>query len=44
MGLTLAPFDAELLVDRSVILAAQRRYREALDDLDRVLAIEPDRA
>lgn len=44
MGLTLAPDDAELLVDRSVILGSQRRYREALDDLDRVLVLEPDRA
>ncbi|MCW8084489.1 tetratricopeptide repeat protein [Sabulicella glaciei] len=44
IALTLSPFDAELLVDRSVILASQRRYGEALEDLDRVLAIEPDRA
>lgn len=44
MGLTLAPNDTELLVDRSVILASQRRYREALEDLDRVLALDPDRA
>ncbi len=44
LALTLAPFDTELLVDRSVILASRGRYREALEDLDRVLAIEPDRA
>lgn len=44
MALTLAPFDTELLVDRSVILASRGRYREALEDLDRVLAIEPGRA
>ncbi|MFL1461034.1 tetratricopeptide repeat protein [Roseococcus sp. DSY-14] len=44
LALTLAPFDTELLVDRSVILASRGRYREAMEDLDRVLAIEPERA
>jgi regulator of sirC expression with transglutaminase-like and TPR domain len=41
IALTLAPLDAELLMDRGVILASERRYREALEDLDRVVALEP---
>ncbi|WP_165585320.1 tetratricopeptide repeat protein [Roseococcus sp. SYP-B2431] len=44
IALTLSPQDAELLVDRSVILAALRRFNEALEDLDAALAIEPERA
>lgn len=43
LALTLAPQDPDLFVDRSVILAAQGRYREALEDLDRALALDPDR-
>lgn len=43
MALTFAPADPDLLVDRSVIQAALGRYAQALDDLDRSLAIEPDR-
>jgi len=44
IALTLAPTDVELLVDRSVVLAAMRRYRESIDDLDSALALEPERA
>lgn len=44
IALTLNPQDAELLVDRSVILAALRRFNEALEDLDAALAVEPERA
>ena len=44
LGLTLAPLDAELLVDRGMILASQGRYREALEDLDRVLGLDSERA
>lgn len=44
IALTLAPQDAELLVDRSVVLAAMRRYSESIEDLDSALALEPDRA
>jgi tetratricopeptide (TPR) repeat protein len=44
MALTLMPADPDLLVDRSVVLAHLRRYRDALDDLDRVLALDPERA
>jgi tetratricopeptide (TPR) repeat protein len=43
LALTFAPTDPDLLVDSSVIQAAMGRYAEALDDLDRSLAIEPDR-
>jgi tetratricopeptide (TPR) repeat protein len=44
IALTLAPQDAELLVDRSVILASLRRFSDALEDLDAALALEPERA
>ncbi|MBS7811756.1 tetratricopeptide repeat protein [Roseococcus pinisoli] len=44
IALTLAPNDTEMLVDRSVILAALRRFSEALEDLDAALALEPERA
>lgn len=44
IALTLSPNDAEFLVDRSIILAALRRFNEALEDLDAALAIEPERA
>jgi tetratricopeptide (TPR) repeat protein len=43
MALTLAPTDPDLMVDRAVVLAALRRYGEALEDLDRALAQEPER-
>lgn len=44
IALTLAPNDVELLVDRSVVLAAMRRYAESIEDLDAALALEPERA
>ncbi len=44
IALTLAPQDVELLVDRSVVLASMRRYRESIEDLDSALALEPERA
>ncbi|UPY39053.1 tetratricopeptide repeat protein [Sediminicoccus sp. KRV36] len=44
IALTLAPQDVELLVDRSVVLAAMQRYRESIEDLDSALALEPERA
>ncbi|WP_424813871.1 tetratricopeptide repeat protein [Roseococcus sp. YIM B11640] len=44
IALTLSPEDPELLVDRSVVLAALRRFTEALQDLDAAIAIEPERA
>jgi tetratricopeptide (TPR) repeat protein len=43
LALTLTPDDLELLVDRAAALGALGRYREALTDLDRVLALDPDR-
>ena len=44
IALTLSPRDPELLVDRSVVLAALRRFNEAIEDLDAALALEPERA
>jgi len=44
LALTLAPEDVDLLIDRAVALGAFGRYREAVEDLDRALAIEADRA
>lgn len=44
MGLTLAPADADLLLDRAVALGTMGRYAEALEDLDRVAALDADRA
>ncbi|PWS36855.1 hypothetical protein DFH01_14955 [Falsiroseomonas bella] len=44
LALTLTPEDLELLVDRAVALGTLGRYREALEDLDRVLSLDPDRA
>jgi tetratricopeptide (TPR) repeat protein len=43
MALTLAPDDADLLVDRAVALGILRRFREAIADLDRALAIDANR-
>jgi tetratricopeptide (TPR) repeat protein len=43
MALTLAPDDPDLLIDRAVALGILRRYREAIADLDRVLAIDAQR-
>lgn len=42
-AIELAPRDAELFVDRAEILAAARNYWEAIDDLNRVLDIDPNR-
>jgi tetratricopeptide (TPR) repeat protein len=44
MALTLMPGDTELLTDRAVAAATLGRYAEALEDLDHVLATEPQRA
>ena len=44
MGLTLTPTDADLLLDRAVALGTLGRYAEALEDLDRVAALDADRA
>ncbi len=44
LGLSLTPRDVDLLVDRSVALGTLGRYREALEDLDSAVAIDPDRA
>lgn len=41
-AVTLRPEDPDLLVDRSLILASQERYWEAVDDLNRVLDLRPD--
>ena len=44
MGLTIAPEDTGLMLDRAVALGTLGRYRDALDDLARVTQAEPDRA
>jgi tetratricopeptide (TPR) repeat protein len=44
LALTLTPEDLDLLVDRAVALGTLARYREALEDLNRVLSLDPDRA
>lgn len=44
MALTLAPGDPDLLADRAGVLMRLRRFREALEDLDRALTFDPDRA
>ncbi|MEN0076445.1 MAG: tetratricopeptide repeat protein [Paracraurococcus sp.] len=44
MGLTIAPDDTGLMLDRAVALGTLGRYRESLEDLARVTAAEPDRA
>jgi tetratricopeptide (TPR) repeat protein len=43
LALALAPTDPDLMVDRAVVLAALRRYGDALEDLDRAIAAEPER-
>lgn len=43
LALTLSPTDPDLMVDRAVVLAALRRYGDALEDIDRALAAEPER-
>jgi len=44
MGLTVAPNDAELLIDRALSLGALGRFRDALPDLDLVIRQQPQRA
>ncbi|MDB5374662.1 MAG: tetratricopeptide repeat protein [Belnapia sp.] len=44
MGLTLTPNDAELLLDRAVALGTLGRYGAALEDVNRVLEIDGERA
>jgi tetratricopeptide (TPR) repeat protein len=44
LALTLAPNDPDLLADRAAVLLRQRRFREALEDLDRALTIDANRA
>ena len=44
MGLTIAPGDLDLMLDRAVALGTLGRYAEALEDLARVLDAAPDRA
>jgi Flp pilus assembly protein TadD len=43
MGLTLAPDDPDLLLDRAIALASMGRNAEALEDLDRTVAVDPRR-
>ena len=43
-ALELAPKNVELLIDRSITLAARNSVRAALDDLDRAAALAPERA
>lgn len=44
MALTLAPDDPALALDRAAALGAMERYAEALEDLDRAVALDPSRA
>ncbi len=44
MGLTLAPGDIDLMLDRAVALGTLGRFGDALGDLERVLTEAPDRA
>lgn len=44
LALTLAPDDPALLLDRALSLGSTGRYAEALEDLDRAVALEPARA
>lgn len=44
MGLTIAPADLDLMLDRAVALGTLGRYVEALEDLARVLEAAPERA
>ncbi len=43
-GLDLAPFNFDLLVDRSLVYAAAENYWDTVDDLNRALDINPDNA
>lgn len=44
MALTLAPDDPALAVDRALALGAMDRFAEALEDLDRAVALDPSHA
>jgi len=44
VALSLAPDDADLLIDRAVASGVLGRYGEALQDLDQALRLAPDRA
>ncbi len=44
MALTLAPDEPALVLDRALALGAMERYAEALEDLDRAVALDPSRA
>ena len=42
-ALKLAPNDLEILIDRATTLGAARNYWEAIDDLNQVIEIDPER-
>ncbi len=42
-ALKLAPKDSEIFIDRAMTLAGAKNYWEAIDDLNRVININPDR-
>ena len=44
MALTLSPDDPALALDRALALGSMDRYAEALQDLDRAVALDPSRA
>lgn len=44
MGLTIAPNDTDLLMDRALALGALGRYPDALADLEQISRLEPRRA
>jgi Flp pilus assembly protein TadD len=44
MALTLSPDDPALVLDRALALGAMDRFAEALEDLDRAVALDPSRA
>jgi tetratricopeptide (TPR) repeat protein len=44
MGLTIAPGDLDLMLDRAVALGTLGRFNESLEDLAKVLEADPDRA
>jgi len=43
-GLTFAPSDVDLLVDRAVTQAGLNDYKKSIEDLDKAQGIDPDRA
>ncbi|SDE04890.1 tetratricopeptide repeat protein [Belnapia rosea] len=44
MGLTLTPDDTDLMLDRAVALGTLGRYADSMDDLNRIVALDPNRA